>query len=554
MKKLYIVFFIFLIAFSGKTQVVYEDINNTGIYEFLDELANLRIIEINSVVKPYSREYIARKLREARELTNSPTHKLNLRQKKELMFYLQDYQLEGKKIPFSFDHKLGFIAKNTPSMKVALNPLGFHYKDSLFTFSVRPIIGLSYMFNENGNMYHRYWGGSFFAYIGKNFGMYGSLRDNSESELMSLPEYLTRETGGVYKVNEGGRKGGDFSEARGGITVAWKWGSFGLMKDFFTWGNNYHGANIFSGHAPSFPYIQLHLNPAKWFDFNYIHGWLSCKVIDSTRSYWAGDVYRVVYHNKFIAANMFTVIPWKRLNISFGNSIIYSSDNINPAFLIPFLFFKSVDHSTYFNNDAGSNAQMFFDISSRQINHLNLYVTLFIDEFMLSRVFKKDENNFTSWKFGFRLSDFPIQNLSLTGEYTRTQPLTYKHYISTTTFTSNNFNMGHYMRDNSQEIYVALAWKPIRGLYLNTSYTLAEHGADIEYTSALGADYDKIPFLKDKTWQNYQFEFMARYELMNNAYVWLQYQNTNRKGDVKYGPEIYLGKTNTLIMGINVGF
>ena len=603
MKKIFALLFL-CASINVGAQVVYEDINNVGIYEFLDELATLKVIEINSVVKPYSRQYIAEKLMEAYQQLSGEVVEwgsgkekrkegkravtLNKRQKKELMFYIQDYQIDLRsrmpdaglelgmkneeggirneeshlttknrqpttKCPIEYDHKLGFLFKKKKNFAVPLNPLAFQYKGSLFTLSLRPVGGISYMVNENGSMYHRYWGASVFIYIGKYFGGYASLRDNYATELLSQPEYFTLATGGVYKINEGGRKGGDWSEMRGGVNVSWNWGSFGVMKDFFTWGNNYHGSNILSGHAPSFPYIQLHLKPAKWFEFNYIHGWLSSKVIDSARSFYVDDVYRIVYHNKYIAANMFTIKPWKRLNISFGNSIIYSGD-INPAFLIPFMFFKSVDHSSYFSNTAGSNAQMFFDISSRQIKHLHLYISLFIDELKMSRILKSDEHNLTSWKFGFKLSDFPVQNLAFTGEYTMTQPGTYQHFISTTTYTSNRYNMGHYMRDNSQEIYAAVSWKPVRGLCFNTSYTLAEHGDDIIYGDVSGSDIIKIPFLKTKTWQNYQFEFKARYEVVSNIYFWLQYLNTNRKGDLRFGPEILHGETNTFLAGLNIGF
>ena len=598
MKKGLLCIVSFFVFFVSQAQVVYEDINNVGIYEFLDELANLKVIEINSVVKPYSRQYIAEKLIEAYQQLSGEVVEwgsgkekrkegkravtLNKRQMKELMFYLQDYQIDARcsmldarnkkkqsekvnyespvtshqslcQIPVEYDHKLGFLFKKKPNFAVPLNPLAFQYKGSLFTLSLRPIGGFKYMVNENGSMYHRYWGASAFIYFGKYFGGYASLRDNYATELLSQPVYFTQATGGVYKLNQGGRQGADWSEMRGGLNVSWEWGSFGIMKDFIVWGNNYHGSNILSGHAPSFPYIQLHLKPAKWFEFNYIHGWLASKVIDSTRSYYMDDIYRIVYHNKYIAANMFTFTPWNGLNISFGNSIIYSGD-INPAFLIPFMFFKSVDHSAYFDSNAGSNAQMFFDISSQQIKHLHLYTTLFIDELKMSRILQKDEHNFTSWKFGFRLSDFPVQNLAFTGEYTMTQPGTYEHFISTTTYTSNRYNMGHYMRDNSQEIYAAISWKPLRGLYFVLSFTVAEHGDDIIYGDVPASDIIKVPFLKNKTWQNYQFEFKARYELVSNLYFWLQYLNTNRKGDLRFGPEILHGGTNTFVAGLNIGF
>ena len=581
----------FFVFFMCKSQVVYEDINNEGIYEFLDELANLKVIEINSVIKPYSRKVIAEKLMEVLKRTSGQADRkksifLNKRQLKELMFYLQNYKLDlrcripdpelelgmknkeggiGKEesqlttenrqpttnCPIEYDHKLGFLFKKKPAFAVPLNPLAFQYKGSLFTLSVRPILGITYMVNENGSALHKYWGGSMFGYIGKNFGFYANLRDNNESVGLEYPEYFTLRQGQIYKP--GSKSGVDFSEMKGGVVVSWNWGSFGLIKDRLMWGNNYHGANILSGKAPSFPFIQLHLKPAKWIDFTYIHGWLNSNVIDSSRSYYDGDRYRIIYRNKYIAANMFTFIPWRGLNLSFGNSIIYSDDNIQPAFLIPFMFFNSIDATnSNINNEAGQNSQIFFDVSSRQIKYLHLWVTLFIDELKVSRIFDPDAFNWTSWKIGFRLNDFPIQNLSLTGEWTKTNPITYKHYIQTTTFTSNNYCMGNYLRDNSQEIYIAIGYKPLRGLHFNLSYTLAQHGDD--YPDDRSYDYSTLRFMKNKTWQNSEIALSARYEYTNNSYFFLQYLNSQREGDVKYQPEFMHGNTNSIVAGVNIGF
>ena len=76
-----------------------------------------------------------------------------------------------------------------------------------------------------------------------------------------------------------------------------------LVKDKQVWGNNYNGANIFGGNNPSFIQLRLHLNPVKWFNFNYFHGWLNSMVVDSSRSYWVtnsyGTDYREVYHKKY---------------------------------------------------------------------------------------------------------------------------------------------------------------------------------------------------------------------------------------------------------------
>ena len=568
MKKLLSIAMFIFISFPGFSQVVYEDISNTGIYEFLDELATLRLITLNSAIKPYSRSYIAGKLNEARvadTLTNlktgKPLYRLNKRQRKELSFYLQDFQLEASsrvtrhasRLADNYDHKLSFLLKKQPDMVVALNPLGFHYKDSLFTFSIRPILGMEWMTNENAAEYHRWWGASMFGYIGKNFGFYASLRDNNESTPMAKPEYFTLEQGAVYKSSKNGSV--DFSEMRGGIVASVKWGSIGVMNDRVAWGDNYHGSNILSGKAPAFPYIQLHLNPAKWFDFNYIHGWLNSNVIDSSRSYYSGDIYRQVFRNKYIAANMFTFIPWRGLNLSFGNSIIYSDINVNPLYLIPFLFYNAVDASkNNYVDYAGSNSQLFFNISSRQIRHLHLYISLYIDEWKMSRLTDPNKHNFTSLKAGFQLSSFPFQNISFIAEYTRTQPMTYDHYLPATTFASNDYVLGSYLRENSQEIYAALAWHPLRGVLINASYTLAQHGDDVPYRINAGYEVDQVPFLKNKTWQNRSFELSARYEFVNNGYFFVRYLNSEREGDVRFQPAFMNGNTNTFVTGINIGF
>jgi hypothetical protein len=392
-----------------------------------------------------------------------------------------------------------------------------------------------------------------FGYIGKNFGFYANLRDNNASMAMAKPEYFTLEQGQVYKNMENGVV--DYSEMRGGIVASVKWGSIGIINDRVAWGDNYHGANILSGKAPAFPSIQLHLNPAKWFDFQYMHGWLNSNIIDSSRSYYAGDVYRLVYRNKYIAANMFTFIPWRGLNLSFGNSIIYSDINVNPLYLIPFLFYNSVDATkNNYSNDGGSNSQLFLNFSSRQIRHLHLFISFFVDEWKTSRVMEKDQHNFTSLKVGFQMSELPVQNLSLTAEYTRTQPMTYDHYISTTTFTSSDYVMGNYLRENSQEIYVAIAWHPLRGVLINASYTLAQHGDDVPYNNNAGYVVDQVPFIKNKTWQNSAFGLSARYEFVNNGYFFVSYLNSSREGDVRFQPEFMHGKTNTVMTGINVGF
>ena len=63
-----------------------------------------------------------------------------------------------------------------------------------------------------------------------------------------------------------------------------------------------------------------------------------------------------------------------------------------------------------------------------------------------------------------------MSNLSLTFEYTRTNPLAFKHIIETTTYESNRFNLGHYLTDNADEIHFALSYHPTRDYSIRKFY------------------------------------------------------------------------------------
>ena len=576
MKKFILILLLSSLYTSLLSQVVYEHNSNSNIYEFLDEMANMKIIELNDVVKPYSRVFIYEKLVEVKRrgsegatLRGSDFARgrkgekglLNKRQLEELDFYLKAYVLEGK-APLSFPAKTNLL-KKSKGFATALNPTGLFYKDSVFTAALQIIYGASFATNKNGNLTKTYGGGSVFGYIGKNIGFYSSVRDNNLSRIMISPEYFIKQKGAPFKNY--GDEGIDFSEARGGITYSWKWGNIGLIKDHLEWGTGYNGTNIQSGRAPSFAMIKLNLKPVRWFEFNYYHGWLVSEVVDSASSYWTNGTYRSVFYPKYIAANMFTFYPFRNFNVSFGNSIVYSDlGGPHTAYLIPFLFYKSVDHTlngVYSGGEAGQNAQMFLSLSSRNIKHLHIYFTIHIDDLSIRHFRAKDEYNLFSYKTGFRLSNYPFQNISLTTEFTRTNPLVYQHKIQTQTYESNNYNMGHYLRDNSQELYLALNYKPLRGLFLNLSYTLAQHYDDYSYAECAttpGCNLHKLPIFDNLIWQNQTILFQTKYEVFSNTYLFLNYQHSNVTGEQdkieKYTPEYYWGGTNTISVGMNIGF
>ncbi|RCW37570.1 hypothetical protein [Marinilabilia salmonicolor] len=524
-------------------QQVPVHIDNYEIYELLDELADLGVIDINTIARPYGRKFISDRLVEASEHDGLPA-----RIKKEIAFYLRDYQKEQTRT-------------KPENKRFDL----FYYSDSLFQVTVNPVLGLEVLSSGGDLAWHRFNGGELHGTIGEHFGFYASLRDNHESELLGGTDFLVSRRGAVYKSDD---DSGDYSEARGGITWSWKWGTAGLHKNSYQWGYGYNGTNIFSGNTPSHAYFSLTLSPLPWVQLDYMHGWLVSEVVDSAESFNYYDGTREVFANKYVAANLITVRPLAGLYISAGNSIVYADTNVNPAFLNPVMFYKSVDH-TYngASNEVGQNAQMFFGISSRQIRNLHLYSTFFVDEISTNRMFDKEQqSNYISLKAGARLTNI-VDGTALTVEYTRSNPMVYQHKIPTTTWESNRYNMGHYLKDNSDEIFLSLKYRPVRGVRLELSHLLARKGKDYQEIIKEGteSDYSEInsdeprwglPFMDEVRWEMQKTEFKGSWQIINDGYVYFSVIHRDISGAdrEKYLPPFLNHNGLSGKFGINYGF
>lgn len=553
MKNLLPTFILIVLLISGPTyaQTAYQHVSDENIYSFIDEMATIHVIDANTAIKPYSRSQIAKWLKEA----EAQLAQLSQPKQARLSKFMQEYALEAGKL------KTGkaTIYKKDSTLSLHLLPPEATWRDPLFRAVIRPVYGIRYFTNEKGGFYQSYGGLEGIGYVGTKFAGYASLRDNHNSaQPIALPTYFTQEAGGNYK------NGSDYSEMRGGLTFTWKWGTFGIIKDHLQWGDNQNGSNILSGRTPSFPMLKLHLNPVKWFEFEYFHGWLISEEIDSVNSYYTsnGD-YRAVFREKYIAANMYTFKPFKRLNISIGNSIIYSDVPVQPAYLIPFFFYKSVDH-TLNHGIENQNSSLFLNISSRQIKHLHLYASVFVDEFSIERVTDPNTTNFVSYKGGFSLSGWPVKDLSFATELTRTTPITYKHRVPATTFESNKFNLGHYLKDNSQDFYASVTYSPWNTLRVKASYLYAVHGNEYQYVFGT-VGVDEHPVLQDKTWTNNTITIRAEMLPFTNIRIFAEFAHGNITGyevddntaqyyENLYTPEYLRGITNTFTAGFGIGF
>ena len=592
----------------GMAQNIPVPLTQTKLYDYLDELVTDGVISAQTAVRPYTRGQVAKMLVEAQTADSL----LNIRQKKELAFYLNEFALERDTMVNNY---VQYTDHATYNLSLADPQFSYMTKDKMFKMRLRPILGANILASSKGAILQRWYGVDLQMDIAKHLSVWGSLRDNSWSGNWLNKQYyptnddrrngarihygasqtqpaLSPISGVQYKE---ANYGGDFSDSKGGISLYSWWGSISLQRENIRWGDAYHASNILSGRAPAAPMISLQLTPCKWFQFDYFHAWLVSNVADSTYYYLENTTkpgvqdkeYRPL--NKFMAANMFTVIPIKQLSFSFGNSIIYAEQNIQAAYLIPIAFYKSLDHlltkGIAFQNQ---NSQAFASLSVRPVEHLQLYGSFYLDEFSLKRLKPSEkEKNPISYLVGFNWSGWPLKGLSLKGEFMRSYIACYTHSIDALTWTTNSFNMGHYMGDNAQSIYAELAYRPIRGMLLKLSYTndtkynsyaylrvyRDENNKKVNESAGIGNTLSQKPF-DQCIYRNDEVRLDGFYEVHPNMFLTMSlgYNHArgydNEKTDAiasedlgnaqyyldKYLPRFYQGKNFTASIGFSFGF
>ena len=470
MKILFVLFtFVFLFfTFSLSAQTVYEPISHDDIYKFLDRMAQKGIIVFNDNIRPVSRKYIAEKLEEleAYSAQRRADSELDNLEKEELDFYLKDYGFElanDSLYAKSYTRVNHTLFGNDQSGRWRM----FSYSNDLLKINASPVLGIEIGKNDGVKQTHIWNGISLYGYLTDKIGFSFYFRDNDESgNNIDRTKSFSPETGVV--VAKASSNSIQYSEVHANISTDWSWGEFTIGKDFLNWGYGESGLLVLSDKAPSFPFIRLDLHPTNWLSFNYIHAWLNSDVIDSSASYsthLAGQQ-RDIFRNKYLASHTLTLTPVRGLDISIGESIVYS-DKLEISYLIPIMFFRLADHYlSNGSNDAGSNSQFFLGVSSRnQLKNTHLYASWFVDEFTLSGAFdpQKQRNQF-GFTLGGSVTDLPIDNLTTTIEYTKIYPFVYTHYIPTQTYESSSYLMGHWIGNNADLIYGSLNYRFIRGL------------------------------------------------------------------------------------------
>ena len=542
LKVIFFSLFLFQIQGTVLAQTIFEN-HRAEVYPYLSRMAQKGLVSIDDYIQPINRQAILIALLELQKNESG----LTKIEKAELNFYLQEYN--SIEVLTNKDNTKADLLKKDE--KGRWRTIAIHSRD--FQFNIDPITNIQVSssdvnkVNQVSNGFSL-WGSS------KNIGFQLYYRDCTETgDFTKIKNFETPNTG-IIRVGLSNDKKLNFSEVRGNISYSWKNGSVNFGKDNFLWGYGENGRIVSSDKAPSFPYFRLDYKPLQWLSFNYMHAWLNSNLIDYMRTYntWTGGVsgdIRVRYISKFLVTHSIKVTPMKGLDLALGESMVYS-DKLDVGFLIPINFFKVYDNnrSNYLIN-AGSNGQIFMQVSSRnQIKKTHLYTTVFIDEIRLTEVFNKSKSrNQLGYTIGGSVTDLFIPYLTVGAEYTRVNPFVYNNLIPAQRYRQYDYSLGDWMGSNMDRQLFFIKYTPIPKLKLYARFqSIRKGGLGTVWEQYAAEPQPSFLFGLEKTRKD--FYLQANYEVINNLYIKGAYQHINEKYTNGYQ------QSNNLIqLGISFG-
>lgn len=473
------------------------------VYEFLKTMEGKRALkDYRDAVKPLTRQDIARYL----IVVDEHADQLTAVEKEQLQYYKQEFFVELKQLKYD---------KELPEERWHLLP----YRSTPGTFNVDLVGGYSVQANPTKTNTQIRSNGLFaYGYAGDFLGMYLYFRDHQESgTYRDARKDLTPNQGQIMSKTTDKAIQYDLADAQMNFDIAFLKVSIEKMPN--VWGAGYHGTLILSDKPPSYPQIKLRAKLGKDVDFTFIHSWLSSDLVDSLNSYYAHAVrgnadYRTIYRQKYLAAQMLEASVADGVDIALGESEVYGSRNPELLYLIPGMFYFAAEHYT----GDEDNKQMFGTVDVNALKNYNFFMTLFIDEFSVSEFTQTNrQRNQLGFTLGARAYDLFAPNTDLVVEYTRINPWVYNHKFPDATYQSHQYDLGHWIGQNADNLFLEANYRPLRNLKLGVQFESLRKGA--KDSTRFQYELPTPTFLYGPTIKKQSFGITARYEPLRDLFI-----------------------------------
>ncbi|MDR3666745.1 MAG: hypothetical protein P4L35_07880 [Ignavibacteriaceae bacterium] len=281
--------------------------------------------------------------------------------------------------------------------------------------------------------------------------------------------YLRHDLQYNFKLNE--TPGSSyFDETAGYLTADFDLIKFKIGSDRLKIGYGYLGALI-DDNSPPFDYIGMNISYGI-LTFSYFHakiagyeGMQSDSITQGVNT--LGEKY-IGYHRIGINASRYT-------EFGIGEFIIYANRPLEFAYVNPFNFYKSAEHS----GKDRDNSMLFFDASNRSISGLKLYGYLLLDDIDFGKLFTGWYGNQTIWNLGLISSNlYQYIPLDIKAEYQRIEPYVFTHRLQYNNYTNLGYPLGTFTIPNSELFFTEFSYRFTYRLTGSLGYIYGIHGAN----------------------------------------------------------------------------
>jgi len=312
----------------------------------------------------------------------------------------------------------------------------------------------------------------------------------------------------------------DFAEAY--IRADLSWFNLEFGREFFRLGTGYSDRLIFSDNGPATDFLSLDASYGA-VRYRFVHGSILGDFPAGTQA----------LYNKYYALHRLEFSFLGALNAGFSEMVIYQRASPEYAYLNPFLFLKSAEHSLKDRD----NTLLAVDLEVFPRPGMKLYGALLVDDVDFSKLGTEWWGNEFGWQGGVYLAGIAgVRDLDAVVEYTRLEPYVYSNRVEGNGYSDDQFGLAHHLQPNSDEWIATLILRPSPVFRGSVGFRRTRHGEN--YTDAGGllvnvggdllvghrdADPADAPFLAGRLVETNAVEAGLRYEPVNNLILFGAY-------------------------------
>jgi hypothetical protein len=285
----------------------------------------------------------------------------------------------------------------------------------------------------------------------------------------------------------------DFTSAE--LAYNYDWFTGKIAREAVALGGSYQGDNVTL--SPNVPYydllsLQAHVGAVRYQailasllgDPRFSVGF------DTNTKFVTGPSINI--DDKYLVAHNLTFFIGSDVEMGFSDMIIFSK-RFDLAYLNPFSFLKSVEHSL----GDRDNGLLGAHVRTRILPGVELRGQVFMDDVAASRIGEGYWSNKFAWQLGAMwAAPLGLNELDLMLEWTRVEPYMYSHFNSQNTFSTSRTILGSQIGPNAISWWGRAHWSITRDLSADVDLQLIQRGEN-KYDSAgnlifnAGSDFEQ---------------------------------------------------------------